>query len=444
MSKHMKSIRLPQNWPLRVKSALLHVISLAQFATAYTRGWAANSVNARMRLKAHADQCEQEAGMSREETRIKDARMRSIPAHKRPHYSPVERMAILQLRAARGWSCQQTADAFLVTPATIASWNRRVDEQGPDALLQLTEPVNRFPDFVRYAVQQLKVLCPTMGKVKIAQTLCRAGLHLGATTIGRILKESPRQPKPQPAAETGRVVTAKRPDHVWHIDLTVVPTGSGFWTSWLPFSLPQSWPFAWWVAIVVDHFSRRIVGIAVFKNRPDRRAICSRLGHIISRAGATPKYIVCDRDSIFDCDAFREWVKRKGIKPPRYGAVGKHGSIAVVERAIRTLKSECTRKIHVSKRRKDFRSELVLFVAWFNEHRPHTWLDGRTPNEVYFGRRPENRKPRIEPRRRWQRGSPCAAPRTFVAGQPGDRFELQLDFHAGRRHLPVVSIKRAA
>jgi hypothetical protein len=28
-----------------------------------------------------------------------------------------------------------------------------------------------------------------MGKVRIAQSLCRAGLHLGITTVGRILKE---------------------------------------------------------------------------------------------------------------------------------------------------------------------------------------------------------------------------------------------------------------
>jgi hypothetical protein len=32
--------------------AILHVISLAQFATAHTRGWAANNINSRIRLKA--------------------------------------------------------------------------------------------------------------------------------------------------------------------------------------------------------------------------------------------------------------------------------------------------------------------------------------------------------------------------------------------------------
>jgi transposase len=46
-------------------------------------------------------------------------------------------MAILGLRAIRVWSFRQAADTFLVTAATIASWTKRVDEEGPDALLQL-------------------------------------------------------------------------------------------------------------------------------------------------------------------------------------------------------------------------------------------------------------------------------------------------------------------
>lgn len=45
-------IRLPRNWRLSVKAAVLHVVSLAQYATVYTRSWAADSSNARMRLTA--------------------------------------------------------------------------------------------------------------------------------------------------------------------------------------------------------------------------------------------------------------------------------------------------------------------------------------------------------------------------------------------------------
>ena len=68
-------IPLPRSWPSRVKSAILHVISLGQFSLAYTRGWAANSPNGRMRLKAEVDRACQEITLLREEIRIKDARM---------------------------------------------------------------------------------------------------------------------------------------------------------------------------------------------------------------------------------------------------------------------------------------------------------------------------------------------------------------------------------
>jgi transposase InsO family protein len=283
-----------------------------------------------------------------------------------------------------------------------------------------------------------------MGKVKIAQTLSRAGLHLSATTVGRIFKERPH-PFPQADARPhgGRVVTAREPNHVWHIDLTAVPIGSGFWCSWLPFAMPQNWPYCWWVAVVVDHFSRRIINVGVFANKPNCRVLCAFLGRTV-RGTDAPKYIVCDRDSIFDCDAFRRWVERYGIKPPRYGAVGQHGSIAVVERLIRTLKDECTRTITVPLRHREFRNELLFYIAWYNEYRPHTTLDGSTPNEVYFGRRPTNQRPRIEPRAHWPRPSPCARPRTLVAGQPGDRFTLNVEQFHGRRHLPIVTLRRAA
>ncbi len=185
------------------------------------------------------------------------------------------------------------------------------------------------------------------------------------------------------------------------------------------------------------------MGFAVFPKRPDSLSIYTFLGRTIARSNATPKYLICDKDSVFWCDSFERWSKRKGIRP-RFGAVGQHGSIAVVERLIRTMVDEATRKIVVSQRQADFRRELTSFFAWYNEHRQHTALHGRTPNEVYFRLRPANQRPRIEPRNRWPRIAPSAKPRTLVAGQPGDRFALHVDFHDGRRHLPIVSLKRAA
>ncbi len=227
-----------------------------------------------------------------------------------------DRLAILELRAARGWSLRRTAREFSVTRATIRSWLRRLEEDGPNALVQAFQPVNRFSDYVRYLVQRLKVLCPLMGKKKIAEMLARAGLHLGTTIVGRILMEKP---------------------------------------------------------------------------------------------------------------------------------VGKHGSVAVVERLILTMKSEgISRLVHVPSRRQDFREELARFFEWYNEFRPHGWLRGATPNEIYFKRRPANRLPRFEPRERWPRPSRCAGPQTLVEGQPGVRLTLDVSYHAGRKHLPIVTLRRAA
>jgi len=45
--------------------------------------------------------------------------MDQIEAHRHPHYPPTARLAILELRAARGWTLAQTARIFLVSPLTL-------------------------------------------------------------------------------------------------------------------------------------------------------------------------------------------------------------------------------------------------------------------------------------------------------------------------------------
>jgi hypothetical protein len=80
MSKRKIQLRksLPRARPRRVRLAMLYIISLAQYAVAYTRSWAANSPIARQRLKAKKDELIQEVALLKEEIRIKDARIRRI------------------------------------------------------------------------------------------------------------------------------------------------------------------------------------------------------------------------------------------------------------------------------------------------------------------------------------------------------------------------------
>ena len=138
--------------------------------------------------EAHVHRLETEVALLREELRILGTRVSRIAPKRRPQYSPVERMAIMELRAMRGWNKTETARRFFVSDDTIREWLHRADD---DSLVQTRTPVNRFPGFVRYAVQQIKLFCPTLGKTKIADKLARAGIHIGKTTVQRILKEKP-------------------------------------------------------------------------------------------------------------------------------------------------------------------------------------------------------------------------------------------------------------
>ena len=426
----MGSDPLPRGWTRRVRSSVLHAISLATAVLTAVRARASSQD-----LRAKLERAEHEISLLREELDLKDSRWIRLSPRRRPHYTPVQRMRILQLKAARNWSCEQTAEALLLDEQTLKSWLRRIDEEGDSALIQLAEPVNRFPDYVRYLVRQLKALCPTMGKVRIAQTLARAGLHLSATTVGRVMRESDPIPDDVqlPVTISSRHVTARAPGDLWHIDLTVAPTGTGFWVPWLPFALPQRWPFCWWVLVVVDHVSRAVLGLEIQRGVPTAEEVQSSVDRVAHRCGRYPRHVITDKGSQFRAASWRRYCRARGIRP-RFGAVGRHGSIAIVERLIRALKAECTSRILVRLADHSMHRELALYALWYNEHRPSQALGGCTPQEVYEGLTPASGK-RIEPRPGW----PANGGTDRATG-----LSLVVGCLEGRKHLPVVALREAA
>jgi transposase InsO family protein len=72
-----------------------------------------------------------------------------------------------------------------------------------------------------------------------------------------------------------------------------------------PFAWLQRWPFCYWVAVAMDHFSRKAMGFAVFTKAPTAKEVTAFLGRAIRTVGRGPRYVISDRGKQFDCDVFR-------------------------------------------------------------------------------------------------------------------------------------------
>ena len=387
-------IPLPPGWTKLAQRGLLNVVAAARLALLQVLAGFENGRVSEARVLAQNERLKERIAQLETELSIKDNRMGRLPVTKRPHYPPEERLRILLLRAATGWSLTQTAKRFLLSPQTIANWMKRLDDDGPDALVRTPEPVNRFPDFVREAVRQLAATSPQMGRQRVADTLARVGLDVAASSVRRIARETPKLPprpadpvKPTTAESDALGVEATRPDHVWHCDLTVVPTAMGYWLPWFPLSVVLGWPFAWWVVGVVDQYSRAVIAVKAFGKQPDSADLTAALEATIAKAGRAPEHLISDRGVQFQAD-YREWCRVQGIKP-RWGAVGSHKSIAIIERFWRSLKDECCRRIVVPLGLTEMQRELDVYAAWYNQHRPHRALGGAHPRSL------KHRKPLI-------------------------------------------------
>ena len=188
--------------------------------------------------------------------------------------------------------------------------------------------------------------------------------------------------------------------------------------------------------MVIDQFSRRVTGFALFAKMPTSSEICGFLDRVTKWTDTKPEHIITDKGRQFFCETFKNWCSKRGVLP-RFGAVGKHGSIAVLERFIRSMKEECARRILVPLGLDAMREDLGCYATWYNEHRPHQGLDGLTPAEVHDGSAPPVQVVRFEPRSRWPLDGRSRSTRAR-------RIHLTIKFMEGRAHLPIVQLTRAA
>ncbi len=211
------------------------------------------------------------------------------------------------------------------------------------------------------------------GNELIAPTLARAGWKLSARTVGRIRKE--RRPSPllsEKGSATGRAVAARRPNHIWMVDLTDVRSLFGIVTIK--------------VGAVFDVVSRMPLSETVFMKEPSAAEMARFVSGAAKRHGR-PAHFVSDQACCFTGHVFRWKLHRLGIRQ-RFGAIGKKGSIALVERFWRTLKDTLGLRLLRPLVAQDLMEKLELGLVHYSSLRPHQALGGATQAEIYFGRTP--------------------------------------------------------
>jgi transposase InsO family protein len=353
--------------------------------------------------------------MMREAAGILGARWDKVPERQRPHYSPEQRFRILRIRSFLGLSQRETAAMFRLSVETIARWETEtatVDGEDERPLVAPHPPV-RFADVVRALVKTME-LAGFGGNDLIARTLARAGWKLSARTVGRIRRERWPLPRVSEAASTvPRAVRAKRPNHVWMVDLTDVKGLFGLVT--------------FKVAVAFDAFSRMPLSARVFTKEPSSAEIARFVSRTAKQRGQ-PAHFVSDRGACFTGGVFRRRLERLGVKQ-RFGAIGKKGSIALIERLWRTLKDTLGLRLLRPLAAEVLMATIELGLVHYAHFRPHQSLGGATPAEIYFGRTPAHFSAIPPPR-----GSP---------GQGSMDLPFRIGYLDAERLLPIL-VRKAA
>jgi putative transposase len=131
-----------------------------------------------------------------------------------------------------------------------------------------------------------------------------------------------------------------------------------------------------WVMLVMDIFSRRIVGFGVESAKIDGVSVCRMFNHAIT-GKRLQKHVSTDHDPLF---RFHRWLANlrvlaiEEVKSVPYAPV----SHPFIERLIGTIRREYLDHVFFWNAI-DLTRKLDAFANYYNTHRVHRSLDGTTP-----------------------------------------------------------------
>jgi putative transposase len=226
----------------------------------------------------------------------------------------------------------------------------------------------------------------TYGSPRVHAELIDLGIRVGRKRVARLMraaglvgvsrrkgwKTTVRDDKARPAPDlVERVFSADGPDHLWVADITYIPTWAGFL----------------FLAVVLDAWSRRIVGWAMATHLRTELVLEALNMAVAQRQ---PHNVVhhSDQGCQYTSVAFGKRCEQAGVRPSM-GSVGDCFDNAMCESFFATLECELLD-------RRSFRTHAEARLAvfefiegWYNPNRRHSGIGYRSP--VEFERRAATR-----------------------------------------------------
>ena len=379
-------------WPASVRRHIDAAASFIKTAFLLGRGRFYDSGGDTDKALAERDTLAHDLGRARADIERFRRRFKNMDPNKRPHFAQQDRFNILQEVRLRGWSLKKGAEYYVIHHNTLGAWRRDFRNKRNVGAFFGKPVANKIDDTVRWLIHRLRELFPEpeIGTRTIANEIKQAGIEVSRSTVQRTLREEkPKKPaaaqsKGEPEDSTDDAAGKFKPrdilkpeakNRTWHLDLTVI----------------NLLVVKFHLVALLDGFTRRLLALRVYAGTPKARTMVDLVKDAIGAWGQ-PRFIVTDHGQ-----QFRKQFKQalQSDNEPKLAVVrGRRGDPRFngkLERLFRTFKL-FQRLAFFPFKIEQVQARLDSFRVWYNEHRTHSALGGRRPEQVWKGEKPVERR----------------------------------------------------
>ena len=247
----------------------------------------------------------------------------------------------------------------------------------------LPRPVSDYDQELMRRIDHLHLDFPFAGSRMLRDLLKQEGYCVGRKHVATLMKRmgiealyrKPRTTKPGIGHKIYpyllRNLSIDRPNQAWAMDITYIPMARGFV----------------YLAVVLDWYTRRVLSWKVSITM-DVHFCIEAVEEAIEHYG-TPEIMNTDQGSQFTSQAFTGLLKDHGIQISMDGK-GSWRDNVFIERLWRSVKYEDI-YLRAYDSASAIRTGLNRYFNFYNSRRPHSSLDGQTPDRVYFNALPQTK-----------------------------------------------------